>query len=88
MLPFIVVFCLFLLCSTPVGAADLTIPGDYTLTGGNRVIDVSVSYTDDDNGNNSLLVEWDEDGDDWSNLLGSSSLEHAVPRTAIRFPAW
>jgi len=59
-------------------AADLTTPGDYSLLGDDQQILISVSYTDDDNADNTLLIEWDEDGDDWSDPLGTTSLVHSV----------
>ncbi len=67
-----------LFLTATANAADVTTPGDYTLTPGNMVIAVSVSYTDDDNANNTLLIEWDEDGGDWLSLVGTISLDHAV----------
>lgn len=72
------VITLFLLSVVSGNAAVATTPGEYLLAGGNQLINISVSYTDDDNGDNSLLIEWDENGDDWSDLLGSTTLDHAA----------
>lgn len=71
------VLCLFMLFSVPVYAAEITTPGEVLLSGGHLAMDVSVSYTDDDNNNNNLLIEWIEGGGQWTELLGSVSLDHA-----------
>ncbi|MDT8442723.1 MAG: cytochrome c3 family protein [Desulfuromonadales bacterium] len=53
-----------------------TTAGTATALRGNSAIDVSASYTDDDNGDNTLLVEWGLNGEDFS--LGSEALAHSV----------
>ncbi len=73
------VFCMSLLYFPAPGlAADGTTPGQVTVVSLDRQLKLTAAYSGDDNGNNALLVEWDEDGGDWGTLLGSSLLEHAA----------
>lgn len=71
-------FCVFCLLSVSADAADITTPGEYLLFGGKQIIEVSVSYTDDDNADNSLRIEWVEGTGNLDDPLGSIKLEHAA----------
>ena len=61
---------------TPAGPATAT-PGKATKVPGAAKITVNIPYSGDANGNNSALIQWDEDGGDWSPPLGSQALAHS-----------
>lgn len=41
-------------------------------------IRVEASYAGDNNANNTLRIEWDQNGDDWLSLIGSTTLPHGT----------
>ncbi|MDX9709778.1 MAG: cytochrome c3 family protein, partial [Trichloromonas sp.] len=62
--------------ATTAGPATAT-PGKATKTAGAAKITVNIPYSGDADGDNSALIQWDEDGGDWSSLLGSQALAHS-----------
>ncbi|WP_432820940.1 SBBP repeat-containing protein [Trichloromonas sp.] len=58
-------------------AVDGTVPGDFTVSSLNRQLKITAPYTGDADNNNSLIIDWDDDGGDWSTPLGSVTLAHA-----------
>jgi len=62
--------------ATTAGPATAT-PGKATKVPGAAKITVNIPYSGDANGNNTALIEWDEDGGDWFSLLGSQALPHS-----------
>ena len=63
--------------ATTAGPATAT-PGKATKTAGAAKITVNIPYSGDANGNNSALIQWDEDGGDWNNLIDSQALAHST----------
>ncbi|TRO78690.1 CxxxxCH/CxxCH domain c-type cytochrome [Desulfuromonas acetexigens] len=63
--------------ATTAGPATAT-PGKATKVAGAAKITVNIPYSGDANGDNTALIEWDEDGGDWSSLLGSQALAHSI----------
>lgn len=74
-------FCAFfcwcaLLLPSHALAADSTTAGIALATPQNQAITIAAPYSDDDNGDNSLLIEWGHNGVDFS--LGSQVISHAA----------
>ncbi len=70
---FLISAYLFLNVTTVVAAGETT-AGTMTATPGNESLAIIAPYVEDGIGNNSLLIEWDENSGDWGTLLGSISL--------------
>lgn len=73
---FLVSVCLFLDVTAVIAAGETT-AGTMTVKSGNESLTISAPYVEDGTGNNSLLIEWDESGEDWGTLLGSLSLANS-----------
>ncbi len=71
----LVCWCIFMAPSLAM-AVDTTTAGTLEVTPGQLSIAISAPYADDDNSNNTLLIEWGLSGVDYS--LGSQIDSHAV----------
>lgn len=76
----LLIFSLVLLLSfsTASLAADATSQGYLSVSFLNQQLKIIAPYSGDDNANNTLLIEWDEDGGDWETLLGSNQFVHSA----------
>jgi len=74
-----------LLCFPTISLADTgTTPGYFTISPLHQQLIVTATYGGDDDGNNSLWVEWDENEGDWLTLLGGTLLSNtASPYTYL-----
>lgn len=77
---FLPVLCLIFLLIFPIAglAADGTTPKPLTVSPLDRALAIIAPYSGDANGNNTLLVEWDEAGGDWATPLGRRVLAHSA----------
>ncbi len=67
-----------------IASTAVSKPGPATLVAGESTITVRIAYTGDDNGDNSALIEWGEDGVDFAN---STNLGHNASPYLYEIPS-